>query len=358
MAERGEMRKESECQRRDQHPPNPSFQPYHLRPGRAVRVEHQQAPGLTKIFSLAQTTQGTILIGAQKSANILQLNPISLFLHAEQQELLPVPLSDAPTINFRFLPYPSNSQPALIVHDRRSKRVMRVQYYSKAGKDACAVQGDAPTPSGAEMHTSSSSTSHTHDAPDHEGADETTSLSHLEVNILWTFPLPETSGARSMALLPDGNVVLVESNGLRFLCGETGRELSSVAYQREVPPMHFITAACVDPQTGLLVVVDERIDRPVVLTLAGQLSTAITLGLSHEGPGPLDDPLDIIVDRRGNILVADFGAERVTVFARDGSVNHVMLPGTPRAVLVDQRDRLLVALCDLEYDDTNLIVFE
>jgi len=103
---------------------------------------------------------------------------------------------------------------------------------------------------------------------------------------------------------------------------------------------------------GRLLVADTHFYRVLVYSAAGELILQIGDGVQGTTPGRFGYPTDVVVDRAGNFYVAEYGEnDRIQVFSPEGKWlrqwgGHGYEPGEflrPRALAIDERDRLFVA---------------
>ena len=100
----------------------------------------------------------------------------------------------------------------------------------------------------------------------------------------------------------------------------------------------------VDYTKGLLYVSDFSRGEVTVVDLSGRAPLRV-IGTKGTGPGQLKGPCGVALDCLGNVLVADSGNKRVSVFrAGDGVfVAQFATPMTPRFVLVDRTGHVVVS---------------
>ena len=103
---------------------------------------------------------------------------------------------------------------------------------------------------------------------------------------------------------------------------------------------------------GRLLVADTHFYRVLVFSEAGELLFQIGDGVQGTTPGRFGYPTDVVIDRVGNFYVAEYGDnDRIQVFDPQGKWlrqwgGHGYEPGEflkPRALAIDERDRLFVA---------------
>ncbi len=103
---------------------------------------------------------------------------------------------------------------------------------------------------------------------------------------------------------------------------------------------------------GRLLVADTHFYRVLVFSEAGELLFQIGDGVQGTTPGRFGYPTDVVIDRGGNFYVAEYGDnDRIQVFDPHGKWlrqwgGHGYEPGEflkPRALAIDERDRLFVA---------------
>jgi DNA-binding beta-propeller fold protein YncE len=103
---------------------------------------------------------------------------------------------------------------------------------------------------------------------------------------------------------------------------------------------------------GRLLVADTHFYRVLVYSAEGEPLFQIGDGVQGTTPGRFGYPTDVVIDRAGNFLVAEYGEnDRIQVFSPDGKWlrqwgGHGYEPGEflkPRALAIDKQDRLFVA---------------
>jgi DNA-binding beta-propeller fold protein YncE len=103
---------------------------------------------------------------------------------------------------------------------------------------------------------------------------------------------------------------------------------------------------------GRLLVADTHFYRVLVYSPEGELLFQLGDGVQGTTPGRFGYPTDVVIDREGNFYVAEYGEnDRLQVFSPEGKWlrqwgGHGYEPGEfmkPRALAIDERDRLFVA---------------
>jgi DNA-binding beta-propeller fold protein YncE len=103
---------------------------------------------------------------------------------------------------------------------------------------------------------------------------------------------------------------------------------------------------------GRLLVADTHFYRVLVFSESGELLFQIGDGVQATTPGRFGYPTDVVIDRRGNFYVAEYGDnDRIQVFSPEGKWlrqwgGHGYEPGEflkPRALAIDDHDHLYVA---------------
>lgn len=103
---------------------------------------------------------------------------------------------------------------------------------------------------------------------------------------------------------------------------------------------------------GRIFVADTHFYRVLVYSPEGEILQQIGDGIQGTAPGRFGYPTDVVVDRAGNLYVAEYGDnDRIQVFSPEGKWlrqwgGHGYEPGEflrPRALAIDDQDRIYVA---------------
>jgi DNA-binding beta-propeller fold protein YncE len=103
---------------------------------------------------------------------------------------------------------------------------------------------------------------------------------------------------------------------------------------------------------GRLLVADTHFYRVLIYSPEGELLFQIGDGVQGTTPGRFGYPTDVVIDREGNFYVSEYGEnDRIQVFSPEGKWlrqwgGHGYEPGEflkPRAIAIDEKDRLFVA---------------
>eukprot|EP00048_Salpingoeca_helianthica_P023993 m.28908 g.28908 ORF g.28908 m.28908 type:complete len:678 (+) comp9121_c0_seq2:268-2301(+) len=168
----------------------------------------------------------------------------------------------------------------------------------------------------------------------------------------------ETIWPRDVVLLRDGRAVVVDSDNQRivFLNVATGDFLSALQLEDELEEPAGITF----DGRALLYVTDHEKHCVLAMTLEGEIVRRFgaTGGAAGSGPRELDSPSGVAVDREGNVLIADRGNRRISVFSAEGDcVTHLDMHDGPWRIAVDPSDRVIVCCRELGTSRDNICYF-
>jgi sugar lactone lactonase YvrE len=162
----------------------------------------------------------------------------------------------------------------------------------------------------------------------------------------------------AVALRPDGALLIGTASRLRLVRNGVITTLAGGGTS-PLPPAEGLRATDValDPIRGIAVAPDGSVyfsqpqaDRVLRLATDGTLHLAAGTGVAAALPGPapavafpLDDPLDVAVDRTGALLVADYGNDRVVRVDASGLATVVASLDGPRGLGIGADGAVLVA---------------
>lgn len=108
----------------------------------------------------------------------------------------------------------------------------------------------------------------------------------------------------------------VDNNAVQVLSSASGNWLRSIGSRGSGPGQMQYPAGLTLDKKGNVYVVDYALSRIAVFNNDGRPLT--TLGKKGNGPGEFNVPRDVAIDRHGNIFVCDSLNHRIQVFASDG----------------------------------------